>query len=308
MLDGTCLLAPAPALWERWQPLLLHEVERLREEEDFQGGRCDMGWIHHARACTLRNIRLAQSCLVLVLEGEKALLSGGAQWGTVPAGGALFLPRGTVVSCVNTPKADKDYLAVTVGFGAPLLDSVQQRLAMARDALHPDAGTVRDTAPLLEGLHTFLRLLPAADDPMLARMQQEQMVYSLWKGGVPVFTGSPRLVSEIRALVESAPHDAWSAPKLAERLFMSERTLRRHLSGLSTSPSELVRISRLHCGLDMLMRERIRIGDVAAHCGYSSPSRFASRFQELFGVSPSDVQASHNSAPRQLRIKPRKIL
>lgn len=301
MMDYSCLFAPcpAPSLRKEWRQEFSRELARLRERGDLLGDRCALGWIHHARACTLRNIRLSQSCLVLVLEGEKTLLSGGTRQGAVEEGGALFVPAGESVSCINTPAPGGDYLALTVSFSSQVLNSVRQRLAPG-DAAPSDRSKVeaaRDITPLLGCVYAFLRYLPVQGDPMLALMQQEQMVYILWKSGVPVFAGPHRLVSEIRSLVEAAPHYGWSAPELADRLFMSERTLRRHLGELGTSPSELVRVSRLHYGLGLLMREGMAVSEAASRCGYSSPSRFAARFQELFGLSPAKVASSCRKAP-----------
>lgn len=304
MKIDSCLLPPAePVLWERCKQSLLGELWRLREQEQLRGGGSALGWIHHMRACTLRNIRLTQSCLVLVLTGEKTLLSGSGQGKVLSAGGALFLPAEEAISCMNIPGANEPYLALTVSFDAALLNRVRQRLMVTDKAQNGRSATqkTQDIAPLLECLHTFLRLLPVDDDPMLALMQQEQMVYILWKLGAPVFAMSHQLVNQIRALVEVAPHYSWSATGLAERLFMTERTLRRHLDTLGTSPSELIRISRLHCGLGMLMRQEMPVSEVAAHCGYASPSRFAARFRDQFGIAPSELLASRKKAGPQPR-------
>lgn len=293
MTTPSCLLEPFTA--SDGLARIRDELLRLRGRE-LGGCGTSLGWIHNQHACTLRNLRLSHSCLVLVLEGRKVLLHTGPEPLVVETGGLLFIPAGREISCANEPAKGGDYLALTLSFAPELLERVQRKAPVEARLLSGERLDTRklaeDRKRLAASLETFLRLLPDDDDPSLPLMQQEQIAYLLWRLGVPVFTSQHYLLAHIRVLVENCPDAQWSAHGLAEHLHMSERTLRRQLERLGTSPSEQIRLGRLHRGLDLLMRADVRVGEVALSCGYSSQSRFAERFREQFGIPPGEVVAS----------------
>lgn len=294
-MSAHCLLAPRP---ETAGALLRvrEELWRLRAHETLRGCGANLGWIHNHTACALNSLVLSKSCLTLVMEGHKDLLHATTEE-TIHAGGFGFFPVGQHISCANIPSENGEYLALCLGFDVELLERVRRKVPVEVRAPEgrSEEETIADTERLLVSLETFLRLLPEENDPTLPLMQQEQIVYLLWKLGVRVFNVQHRLITHIRSLVEDQPDHPWSAQALASTLHMTERTLRRQLEKLGTSTSELVRLSRLHRGLDLLMRKNVRVGEVALACGYTSQSRFAERFREQFGIPPGDVLATRQT-------------
>ncbi|WP_308776386.1 helix-turn-helix transcriptional regulator [uncultured Bilophila sp.] len=244
-----------------------------------------LGWIRQVRTCSIRNINLSDSCLTLILSGRK-LLPGKQPDGalTLPSGTLVHFPAGESISCTNIPE-NGEYLALTLAFAKETLFRVHQRTADAQR---------REPAPeplLPATLERFLDALRLGD-PVLAEMQQEQILYLLWKAGMDVFSFQDEMISRIRGLVEAEPCRKWTSESLADALCMSERTLRRHLGKSGTTSAELVRMSRLHVGLSLLQRRGMRVGEVARECGYESQSRFAERFRERFGLNPAEVLAA----------------
>lgn len=254
--------------------------------------------IRATREYTLSNVNLSTGMVVLVLQGTKLLRGFGGdstaqntQW-TVPAGGVVYLPPGQHLSVCNMPEANSagtvEYHALTVNLDDTMLQQVRLRV-------HPQTecpafmGGDSVSLLMLDALESFLNCLQE-NDTTLSRMQQEQLVYLMWKRGIPVFSTFNPLVRRIRALVEADPAHPWSTTQLADTLCMTERTLRRHLEKSGTSVAELVRLSRLHWGLGLLQGRNLSVSEVAARCGYTSQSRFAQRFREQFGVLPSKVQ------------------
>lgn len=291
-MAGQCFLAPRPEL-AGVVSKVREELWRLRAYESL--GRCcaNIGWIHSHTACAFNSLVLSKSCLTLVLEGHKDLLHSSPAPETVLAGGLIFFPAGNRISCTNMPAEGGEYMALCLSFDVDLVERVRRKIPMddSSPAQSPEYTVSSGMERLLVSLETFLRLLPEEHDPTLPLMQQEQIVYLLWKLGVPVFSVQDRLITHIRSIVEDRPDHSWSAQALATSLHMTERTLRRQLEKLGTCPSELVRLSRLHRGLDLLMRRGVRVGDVALACGYTSQSRFAERFREQFGIPPREVLA-----------------
>jgi AraC-like DNA-binding protein len=71
---------------------------------------------------------------------------------------------------------------------------------------------------------------------------------------------------------------------------MSEATLRRRLAEKSETLSGILLDLRMSAALSLLQATEDSIAQVALSVGYESPSRFAQRFRERFGFSPSQVR------------------
>lgn len=77
--------------------------------------------------------------------------------------------------------------------------------------------------------------------------------------------------------------------QLSGMMNMSRPTLYRKIKGLSDlTPNELINLSRLKRGAELLAEGDHKINEVANMIGYSLPTNFSRDFQRQFGVSPSN--------------------
>ncbi|MGN6180092.1 MAG: two-component regulator propeller domain-containing protein [Mucilaginibacter sp.] len=77
--------------------------------------------------------------------------------------------------------------------------------------------------------------------------------------------------------------------QLSAMMNMSRPTLYRKIKGLSDmTPNELINLTRLKKGAELLAEGNYKINEVANLIGYSLPSNFSRDFQRQFGVSPSN--------------------
>lgn len=77
--------------------------------------------------------------------------------------------------------------------------------------------------------------------------------------------------------------------RLSLLMNMSKPTLYRKIKGLSDlSPNELINLSRLKKGAELLSGGKYKINEVAYMIGYSLPTNFSRDFQKQFGISPSN--------------------
>lgn len=77
--------------------------------------------------------------------------------------------------------------------------------------------------------------------------------------------------------------------QLSSMMNMSRPTLYRKIKGLSDmTPNELINLTRLKKGAELLAEGDHKINEVANMIGYSIPSNFSRDFQRQFGVSPSN--------------------
>lgn len=80
--------------------------------------------------------------------------------------------------------------------------------------------------------------------------------------------------------------DVCSLERLAARLEMSPRTLRRRLAADGVSFSELMDVGRREKALRLVRSPRLSIEEVARRLGYAAPSTFARAFQRWTGQTP----------------------
>lgn len=223
------------------------------------------------------NVTLGEDTLVLVLRGIKEVDAYRAGTGCF-----LYFPAGQACTLTNIPDEQGMYLALALSFS----DDILARSATLLPPSSPRPGSV---PLLLTLLNTFLDLTLLHDDAALARMQMEQILYALRGAGLPLFRNGRDTAADVRALVEEEPGKAWTAADIAARMHMSERSLRRRMEESGTSLGATIRLARLHAGLGLLQQSGFNVAQISVACGYQSPSRFAARFREHFGISPGDV-------------------
>jgi AraC-like DNA-binding protein len=124
-------------------------------------------------------------------------------------------------------------------------------------------------------------------DPDLLPVLDEQAAKQL----AATLSESMSLPERVRALLRSElPHGSPTSERMAERLHMSERTLRRRLSEHSTSMKEILDELRRELALTMLTEPRVTIEDVALRLGFSDATAFHRAFRRWTGRTPKAFQ------------------
>lgn len=101
----------------------------------------------------------------------------------------------------------------------------------------------------------------------------------------------------VRQLISSDPGQPWTATMIAQKLAMSEATLRRRLVLEDTHFQRLLLDVRMSRALTLLQVTDLPVANIACEVGYVCSSRFASRFRQRFGHSPSDIRVSEPFEP-----------
>ena len=94
------------------------------------------------------------------------------------------------------------------------------------------------------------------------------------------------LVDDVRYAILSQPGYFPDIDTIAEKMHMSSRTLRRHLSAQNTNFQKLVNEIRFGLARDYLMTTNFRLDQIAELLGYSEPGNFTHAFKRWAGVSP----------------------
>jgi AraC-like DNA-binding protein len=151
---------------------------------------------------------------------------------------------------------------------------------------------------------TFDRALEAiADarhvpDDIAAHRVTEILVWLALRGIRFAATDNPSLATRLRRLFETAPAEPWTTAAAAQRLALSEATLRRRLAAEGTSFGDLLTDMRMSLAMLLLQSTDHAVNRIALEVGYESASRFAIRFRERFGFPPTAIRghARHRAA------------
>jgi AraC-like DNA-binding protein len=94
------------------------------------------------------------------------------------------------------------------------------------------------------------------------------------------------LSMRLQLLLMSDPSANWLQHEVAMQFCMSTATFRRHLAAQGQTFRAILDDVRMAHALNHLQTTHRRIEDIAQACGYSSASRFTTRFRQRFGLSP----------------------
>lgn len=243
----------------------------------------------------LRRVPVLQHCLVLVEQGAKELVADDGAVAHVAVGDSAVLYAGGRPTIGNRPDAAAGhYAALVLALGGRTLAAFRQLYpTLSGEAPPPSrAWSLRpgDTALAAAIRHACAGLDDAAISDRVVLHRCVEVLAVLAERGVILPDGVPAAVATVQALVAARPHLPWAAADAARALHMSEATLRRRLAAEGTCFRDLAAEARLGHGLHLLQTTRQPIIEVAAACGYESPSRFAARFRDRFGMSPSELR------------------
>lgn len=150
-------------------------------------------------------------------------------------------------------------------------------------------GPVRFGAPRHELVfdRKLLDLPLVLSDPAAERLAREQCERELAAIG-------PRaeVVAAVRANLPCDDGGFHSLPRVAKKLHMSVRTLKRRLEQDGTSFSELLDEQRRAKAMLMLRRDDLSVDEIADRLGYSDAANFTRAFRRWTGTTPKSFRTS----------------
>jgi AraC-like DNA-binding protein len=225
--------------------------------------------------------------IIRVKRGRKQLRNGETDVAVEP-GEILYIPAGTRLEVRNVPDGDL-YEAEGIVLSVGLASHLPARSAVASS---PGVKTLRiaehgalDTA-LTRGLDGYARKLSVG----VQRARLLEIVACLADAGIDPFFAASDVRLRLKRMVAEDPARDWRIGHVARRFGMSEDSLQRRLRSDRTSFSQLVQEVRMEQALNLLWTTERPLALVAEQSGYDSPSRFAQRFRDRFGVLPSELR------------------
>jgi len=109
--------------------------------------------------------------------------------------------------------------------------------------------------------------------------------------GTPAWLGTSATVSRALRLIAEGALDGESVERLAERLGVGPRHLRRLFAlHLGTSPAAIAATRRTHFARKLIDETRLPMTAIALDAGFSSVRRFNASIRQTFGRSPTELR------------------
>ncbi|HDL7338327.1 TPA: helix-turn-helix transcriptional regulator [Yersinia enterocolitica] len=244
------------------------------------------------RAHTLHRVRVFAPALCHVRQGSK-LVQWGSQAASAGQSTMILFPAGIKVSIANTP--DRGHYCSDMVYLPPnLLRQFRQwygALAAASNAATSlcvplDTNTRRAWESLL------LNLKNHAPDALSQHSAMGVLLalYLAGHAGSLLIDRRDKLAEQVQQIILLDPARDWSVSDVAQSLHMGDSTLRRKLMQEERQFRVILEEVRMGGALHALQTTSLPIGEIAAQHGYISASRFTSRFQRHFGLTPSRLR------------------
>jgi AraC-like DNA-binding protein len=108
-------------------------------------------------------------------------------------------------------------------------------------------------------------------------------------------------VDDVRHAILSLPGYFPDIDSIAEKMHMSSRTLRRHLTEHNTNFQKLVNEIRFGLAQDYLLNTNFRLDQIAELLGYTEPGNFTHAFKRWSGTPPRTYRMQHYKRSAQKR-------
>ncbi|MGE4318376.1 MAG: helix-turn-helix transcriptional regulator [Deferribacterales bacterium] len=256
----------------------------------FRQGLGAAGEIYQNCQQPLRHVVIDNPCMIVVKHGIKHFDNASGRL-VMNQGDAVAVWRDTWYDVTNFNGADGYYSAEWVSFDR---DMVKDFAAKAKNRRTMEAVNIKKISGGLKLAfdEMFSLLKDQADIPAeIARHRMEELLIWLDMGGYfACVRDDVNLPWNLRQTISGDPANRWDCGSLAKSVGMSESTLRRRLAEYNTTIADVVTDVRMSYALNMIQSTDFSITRISAECGYESPSRFAVRFKERFGFSPSSVR------------------
>lgn len=251
------------------------------------------------QALRFSQVTIANPVLIVVRAGQKILRAPGFECVLGP-GEAVAVAQNQVFDIVNTPASDGHYQADWLVWDSALIEDFARRrtacpaIETAQHLGRPPMECFKAVDAALEAV----RQVEQVPDSVAVHRLDEVLVWLESFGArfelrEPIATGA-----RVRRYIQSSPAANWTASALADRVGMSEATLRRRLADENTTLGELIADVRMSFAMQLLQSTHLPISRIALDVGYESASRFAIRFRRRFGFAPSAIRGHHRPAAR----------
>lgn len=236
-------------------------------------------------------ITVDRPALILLRQGSKTLRSAAGRW-SVKGGEAVAIAGGQSLDVTNRLSGRGAYEAQWLVWDPAIVERFE-RSATGGRVLVGAAALGRIDPPLVSAFDRAREAIAETrhiPDAVAAHRLEEVLIWLSLRGIRFPAAEAPSLATRVRRLFETDLAARWTAPRVADRLALSEATLRRRLAAEGAAFGDLLTDIRMSAAMLLLQATDHAVNRVALEVGYESASRFAIRFRERFGFPPTAIR------------------
>ncbi|EAT12199.1 AraC family transcriptional regulator [Bermanella marisrubri] len=106
------------------------------------------------------------------------------------------------------------------------------------------------------------------------------------------------IIKQVKQVIRSMSFNQITLERLANKLHLSPRSLRRHLKNVGVSYKALFETERKRQAIKQVQLGNIALDKLAEELGYQNTSSFSRAFKRWFGLSPQQYKDNHQTLPR----------
>lgn len=238
--------------------------------------------------------------VVLVESGSKTVEGDGRRV-TVPAGGIALLPDQMPLHIENRTGPGGLYEARMIGIDRARFARAESLAGLSDVSRSTEIGLEEPSRGLVGSFRRLAETLqnPDAVPSSILDLRIAELVAWLAEDGLRLpGRAPPSFAGQVRDLLQGAPDRDWKAEDVAACLAVSEPTLRRRLRAEGLTFLAILTDVRMTQALSLLQSTHWSIAAIALSVGYESPSRFAGRFRDRFGLQPHEIRTREANSDR----------
>ncbi|MBK5142332.1 helix-turn-helix transcriptional regulator [Budviciaceae bacterium BWR-B9] len=256
----------------------------------------NMQTISSRHAHELHRVKFLMPALCRVRRGKKII-----QWGehteTADNTQLILLPAGYQLNVANYPE-DGSYLAEILYIPPALVEQFRKQYPSSLGESKKPGFCIKFNAELIycwdQITDAFKHKL---SDSLMEHITQGILLVlkNSNAANILLYQQNDSLVNKCQTLLLLDPGTNWTASQVASQMHMAISTFHRHLAAGGTSFQEILDDVRLGNALNAIQTTQIPISEIARENGYRCPSRFTSRFQKRFQITPRALRQAIKS-------------
>ncbi|MEM7376249.1 MAG: AraC family transcriptional regulator [Pseudomonadota bacterium] len=200
-------------------------------------------------------------------------------------------PPRVLITLEHHPDTDGQYRAVGLSYpddhvAATFKDTASDRSGHDIQVVRQEPRHPHKLLPLIQDTLARLDLPPA----LYARRAVEPLIWLREVGVRIALPDQHDPIERVRHIIESDLQADWRAEDVAAQLHMSASTMRRTLAREGIGFAKILLSTKLEHSLSLLHTTDFPIAEIAAVCGFKTPSHFSDAFRKRFGIRPRDIR------------------
>lgn len=269
----------------------------------------ELGFITYHQAVNIRQVSFYEPCIMLIVSGQKRIYDKKTSY-NISAGSIISVPGHSSYSFENIPDDQNIFRALLIPFEPNMVEIINNAYFKNNTVLNIQSKLhVYNCDENTE--QSIVHFLNCQNDVLIKTHRLIEILLNLCSQNPELLSYSQTELlwhDKVRSILRTELSHQWEIQDICKLLFISESTLRRHLTSENTSFREILFDLRLSSSFMLLLKTNSPVYHIASECGYQSVSRFTSNFKNKFGLTPTDLRKTMTVSGQHLAEKERYLI